>query len=401
MNYRFSAEPYDMNRYTETDGSLNPNDTDLRRASTRPTTSSEAGTLRRARHERTGHRTGGASPGFYRGRGRAAAAVVTALVLALASCVPAGERASAQDSSAGSVSSLEMPEPDVRLEALEAAGAAEPEPVPGEAEIRAMAEAYPSRITETAVRGGEWALLMDGVWYVWANGRLLPESERENWEEYTGVRFYNYELGPLVLPEIRPEQAERFRGIREQRARDTRMRFNGFLDALYRISSESEADRLMERISFLDLRTRVHPLLVEPLSRVEARIREAAVSSPETAEFVRGLAQAAAYNWRNISGTARRSYHSYGVAIDLVPKSYNRTQAYWQWADDAGISEWWNIPLEDRWPVPQAVIHAFETNGFIWGGKWSLFDNIHFEYRPESIVMAHARVAAEAALTAR
>lgn len=339
----------------------------------------------------------------------AAAALTAAIVLTFASCVPAGGRASAQeapdrtasvqDSSTGVGSFPGIPERELSLEAIETAGAAEP--VPGEAEVRAMAEAYPSRITETAVRDGEWALSMDGVWYVWANGRLLPESERENWEEYAGVRFYNYQLGPLVLPEIRPEQAERFRGIREQRAQDTRMRFNRFLDALYQISTQSEADRLMVRISFLDLTTRVHPLLVEPLARIETRIREAAASDPETAEFVRGLAQAAAYNWRNISGTVRRSYHSYGVAMDLVPKSYNRKQAYWQWADDAGISEWWSIPLEDRWPVPQSVIDAFEENGFIWGGKWSLFDNIHFEYRPEAIVMAYARIAAEAAAAAR
>ncbi|MDR3191497.1 MAG: M15 family metallopeptidase, partial [Treponema sp.] len=26
---------------------------------------------------------------------------------------------------------------------------------------------------------------------------------------------------------------------------------------------------------------------------------------------------------------------------------------------------------------------AFENEGFIWGGKWGLYDNMHFEYRPE------------------
>jgi hypothetical protein len=32
---------------------------------------------------------------------------------------------------------------------------------------------------------------------------------------------------------------------------------------------------------------------------------------------------------------------------------------------------------------PKAVIEAFERGGFLWGGKWFLFDNMHFEYRPE------------------
>ncbi|MCK5249849.1 MAG: M15 family metallopeptidase, partial [Spirochaetaceae bacterium] len=36
---------------------------------------------------------------------------------------------------------------------------------------------------------------------------------------------------------------------------------------------------------------------------------------------------------------------------------------------------------------PEAVVEAFEKNGFIWGGKWFLFDQIHFEYRPELIIL--------------
>jgi hypothetical protein len=29
------------------------------------------------------------------------------------------------------------------------------------------------------------------------------------------------------------------------------------------------------------------------------------------------------------------------------------------------------------------VIRAFENEGFTWGGKWALYDNMHFEFRPE------------------
>ena len=41
------------------------------------------------------------------------------------------------------------------------------------------------------------------------------------------------------------------------------------------------------------------------------------------------------------------------------------------------------VPLENRWKPPEMVIKAFEQEGFIWGGKWPLYDNMHFEYRPE------------------
>jgi len=33
-------------------------------------------------------------------------------------------------------------------------------------------------------------------------------------------------------------------------------------------------------------------------------------------------------------------------------------------------------------------VEIFENNNFIWGGKWSHFDILHFEYRPEIILKA-------------
>ena len=42
-------------------------------------------------------------------------------------------------------------------------------------------------------------------------------------------------------------------------------------------------------------------------------------------------------------------------------------------------------PLSWRWMPPQAVIDIFEEEGFIWGGKWAIWDNMHFEYHPELI----------------
>ena len=169
---------------------------------------------------------------------------------------------------------------------------------------------------------------------------------------------------------------------------DERLRFNGFLDSLYGISSRDEGEQTTQAIFFLGLETRVHPLLVDPLSRVDARIRAHFPSSKPVRELVENLAAADAYNWRNIAGTQRRSYHSYGVAIDLVPKYYGGKWPYWLWAAQSGVEEWWSIPLEERWLVPQPIVDAFEAEGFIWGGKWMLFDGLHFEYRPESILMA-------------
>lgn len=144
----------------------------------------------------------------------------------------------------------------------------------------------------------------------------------------------------------------------------------------------------MRTVTVLGHQTRVHPLLVGPLQRVDERIRREILVHGESRRFVRDLVQIHGYNWRNIAGTPRRSYHSYGVAIDLMPRSFQQRYAYWRWAVDGGVEEWWNLPLESRWDVPQPIIDAFEAEGFIWGGKWLSFDNIHFEYRPEIILLA-------------
>jgi hypothetical protein len=77
---------------------------------------------------------------------------------------------------------------------------------------------------------------------------------------------------------------------------------------------------------------------------------------------------------RTIAGTSRLSPHAWGIAIDLNP----RHGAYWR-DRKAGGSEVEN--LRNRYP--QEIVALFEKHGFIWGGKWSHFDMMHFEYRPE------------------
>lgn len=268
---------------------------------------------------------------------------------------------------------------------------ARPSPLPGAAEIQAMASVYSERITDTAVRNGEWALMMDGRWYYWADGRLLPVEFVPRAEEFVSIRFYRYRLGPVEPRVIDVELEQRLRARTLARAdggTDTRVRFNNFLDTLYQISSRDEAERRVRNISFLGFRTRVHPLLVGPLERVETELAAIADTDEAVREFIEGLSAVHGYNWRNIAGTMRRSYHSYGIAVDLIPRSYGGEWPYWLWAAQGGIDEWWNLPLEDRWQIPQPIIDAFEQNGFIWGGKWLSFDNLHFEYRPESILMA-------------
>jgi len=81
-----------------------------------------------------------------------------------------------------------------------------------------------------------------------------------------------------------------------------------------------------------------------------------------------------------IAGTTRRSAHGYGIAIDIATTDAD----YWRWPrvrSDRSPPPWRNR-------IPQEIVDVFERNGFIWGGKWSHFDTMHFEYRPELLPQA-------------
>ncbi|WP_373463285.1 M15 family metallopeptidase [Herbivorax sp. ANBcel31] len=81
------------------------------------------------------------------------------------------------------------------------------------------------------------------------------------------------------------------------------------------------------------------------------------------------------FNYRFIAGTNLLSPHAFGIAVDL--KSDSRD--YWKWA----TPEQGQQRLDS---YPRDVVKIFEDHNFIWGGKWSHFDILHFEYRPEIII---------------
>lgn len=274
------------------------------------------------------------------------------------------------------------------LKPAEADPAPAPAELPGERETLALARSYPARIEGREIREGEWALRVLSRWFVWAGGRMLPPEDLGRREDFVPLRFYSYYRGPRVRPVPTPDQVESLRARNRAGNADTRPRSDAFMDGLYGIASEAEAEETMIPVSFLGRTVRVHPLLAEPLKRAETGIRAAEAADPGLRAFTAGIAQIQGYHWREIAGTERRSYHGYGAAIDVVPKSYGGRFAYWRWAFDAGIEEWWDLPDERIWLVPRAFVDAMEAVGFVWGGKWLWFDTVHFEYRPEVLRMS-------------
>ncbi len=116
----------------------------------------------------------------------------------------------------------------------------------------------------------------------------------------------------------------------------------------------------------------VHRRIAEPLRRVAARIDAAMKRDPSLAQFFES--PGGTFNWRRIAGSEMLSMHSWAIAIDLDTKRAN----YWH---NETTRE--DAPLTWKNHYPQAIVDAFEAEGFIWGGRWYHFDTMHFEYRPE------------------
>jgi len=251
--------------------------------------------------------------------------------------------------------------------------------------MTALLLAYPGIIERLEFRNNDWAILMRGSWFYYAGGRILPEEKLEDAENYRPLLFYGY---PAELPQWRyprPDEVERYRNWTN---RGTRMmvRSHYFLDTLWLSTNQEETESQLVEISFLGWTLVVHELIQEQLKRVDADIMADARTQPQIQEWINNIGLLDAYNWRNIAGTVIRSPHSYGKAIDILPKSLEGKHTYWLWSV-RNMEDWWNVPYEDRYHPPESVIKAFERHGFIWGGKWPLFDTMHFEYRPEILIL--------------
>jgi hypothetical protein len=259
--------------------------------------------------------------------------------------------------------------------------------LPGGREVRALAAAWSDRIAETAFREGEWMLRVGDAWFAWANGRLLPEAERSRWEEFASLPLYRYPLALPPLAVIDEETAARLRQRVREDAANPPKRHEEFLGRLLQAGSRAETEAHVVRLEVAGFTVTVHQRLAEPLARVSEELRALRLADPAVAVFLKGLTEMNGYNYRFVEGTRSRSFHSYGLAVDLVPKSYGGRHAYWMWAMSK-VRDFWTVPYERRWMVPVPVVEAFERNGFVWGGKWRFFDTMHFEYRPEILLMA-------------
>jgi len=265
----------------------------------------------------------------------------------------------------------------------------------GEQEMKALAHAYPVRISQVAMHDGDWAVEVDGEWFFWAHGRILPEPQRTEWKRYLPRwDIYNYSIGTLPpIPQLDAQaESELNKMLKDARLHPPR-KSDDFLNRLFDAGSRRETKSHLVTVDFLGFPVSVHQRIAGALQSVAAECLALRQTDPQVAAFFKSLAHIEGYSYRDVTGTHYRSYHSYGLAVDLIPKSYGGKAAYWHWNWVMHkSSRWWTTPYTQRWMVPLSIVSAFERNGFIWGGKWMFFDNMHFVYRPEILSLAREQM---------
>jgi hypothetical protein len=238
-------------------------------------------------------------------------------------------------------------------------------------EIEAILASYGGMIQGVERTETDVVFTIRGQRIHYRDGKLLAEDQLPRSGEYTSL-FYEYRTGQL---EANPGYVP----FPERRSSD-------FLDALFG-RTDQEIRSSCRWVQLLGHRVYVQEVCAPALLEIDRSITNAARVSPEVDEFLRSIRVMYSMKRRQVSGTENMSYHSYGLAIDIIPRSYGGRHVYWRWSS-VYLKDWDRIPFSQKWHPPQQVIDAFEKNGFVWGGKWYYFDNVHFEYRPEILYIS-------------
>jgi flavodoxin len=265
--------------------------------------------------------------------------------------------------------------------------------------VKIFSAAYGGRIGSVVFQDGDWTFEMDGDRWYYAHGRFLPQADADRPQDFRPQFLYRYSPeapGGGVSPW--QETANQLISRRQFSVSYTSSRLysnpavirSPFFENLWQARTKAEAFSHQQWIDFLGRSVQIHRDIAAPLGRVEARVQELAKNDPEIQDWIRKLQSVTGWNWRNIAGSSSRSFHAYGAAVDVLMKTQAGMETYWQWTAAKGI-DWRSVPAEKRQNPPSPVIRAFEEQGFIWGGRWSRYDTMHFEYHPELLILGTGR----------
>ncbi|ADK79865.1 hypothetical protein Spirs_0730 [Sediminispirochaeta smaragdinae DSM 11293] len=261
-------------------------------------------------------------------------------------------------------------------------------------ELRILKRAYPDIVFsisyDTMVE--DWKITIEAneksTSLYWADGRYVRSDQYDEKERYR-LLIYPYRIELMDPATLSPEQIAAIESFGSTKRRSRAPVSNtAFFDAIYDSATRSSVESHIVKFTFLGKQINVHEKITGPLKRVETKILQLARNDSAVKEFTESIASMHGYAWREVRDTAGRSFHSMGLALDMLPSHGEGKVIYWLWEKNSGNETWMLVPLDKRWMPPDSVLSAFEEEGFIWGGKWPVWDNMHFEYRPELIISA-------------
>jgi hypothetical protein len=230
------------------------------------------------------------------------------------------------------------------------------------AEAARLIAAYPDLLDSIE---GNTLVWKDGTRMEFDDGKAKDFEGRLNGADIEDQFALDYPLGPPVAKPAENFDPGRFRN-------------EAFFNKMYGDCDKGEVSPRLVHIDWLPKHgggklavTKVNGV-AEKLKAVSDELEKLLETRPELKAFL--IPPAGVYNCRKIAGSALKSVHAYGAAVDI---NTGRSD-YWRWRE---VNEKRAITYRNR--IPYEIVEVFERHGFIWGGRWYHFDTMHFEYRPE------------------
>jgi peptidoglycan LD-endopeptidase CwlK len=218
----------------------------------------------------------------------------------------------------------------------------------------------------------------------WKDGSVMPVSDRKKRKTpeqlLDNPSVADQMIGVYYMPGV-PADPEDYQPVGDP----GRIRNEAFFKKMYGDSEDVVRANLVEIDWMPKIFGKQYPLFVTTVNGVDhvfealsSDLEALVLEHPEYKVFLKN--PGGTFQWRMIANTSRLSAHSFGMTLDInVDKS-----DYWQWdLQKIGLPIDEDMVLGYRNRIPWDIVEVFEKHGFIWGGKWTHYDTMHFEYRPE------------------
>ena len=182
-------------------------------------------------------------------------------------------------------------------------------------EVSILLKVYGKHFQIIEEREGDLVFQINGSWIYYRNGKMLSEDLCRDEDRYDSI-FYTYPIGKLTR--IPPHKEL------PRRAPD-------FLNLLFG-KTEIKIRKHCQPISFLNHKAFVNRICVDALKEVEKEIMRSAEMVPAVRDYMDHMHILYSFQSKQVVGSENNSYHSYGLAIDLVPLSYHGKHVYWKWS---------------------------------------------------------------------